>query len=71
MPCPKRRRPSFHTASAESSPEPESPVALAGARGSGDHGWIFSPRASIATSVSMRLARLSGFFAVCTRHNTA
>ena len=32
---------------------------------------IFSPRASIATSVSMRLARVSGVFAVCTRHNTA
>jgi hypothetical protein len=33
--------------------------------------WIFSPRASIATSVLMRLVRVSGLIAVWTRHSTA
>jgi hypothetical protein len=31
----------------------------------------FSPRASIATSVSTRFAFVSGLFAVCTRQHTA
>ena len=30
-------------------------------------GWIVSPAASIATNFSIRRARVSGFFAVCTR----
>ena len=32
-----------------------------------DHGWIFSPLASMVTYVSMRRARVSGLLASCTR----
>jgi hypothetical protein len=33
--------------------------------------WMASPRASFSTSWAMRLARVSGFTAVCMRHSTA